>query len=88
MDDDELRIKKYSEKDISELKKIKPLWAYGEHLDKLMDYSQHPDYNSYKIFIVKVTELVNKTDFLNLDFTKLFCGDIASDYRIMTILII
>jgi hypothetical protein len=86
MDDDELRIKKYSEKDISELKKIKPLWAYGENLDKLMDFTQHPECDSYKIFIVRVSELVNKTEFLNLDLTKLFCGDIASDYRIMTTL--
>ncbi len=84
MNDVELRIKKYSEKHINELKKIKPLWAYGENIDKLLDYTQHPEYDSYKIFIVNVSELVNKTNFINLDLSKLFCGDIASDYRIMT----
>ena len=86
MDEDELRIENYSKRNISQLREIKPFWAYGENIDKLLDLTQHPENDRYRIFFVNTTELVEKTEFLNFDMTQLFTGDIASDYRIMTTL--
>lgn len=86
MDDDELRIENYSKRDISQLRKIKPLWAYGDNIDKLLDFRQHPENDRYKIFFVNTSELLGKTEFINLDITQLFTGEIASDYRVMTTL--
>ena len=86
MDEDELRIENYSNRDISQLRKIKPLWAYGENIDKLFDLTQHPENDRYKIFFVNTSELIEKTEFIDFDMTQLFTGEIASDFRVMTTL--
>lgn len=86
MDEDELRIEKYSKRGVLKIKEIKPLWACGENINKVMDYSHHPESNSHKIFLVSTIEIVKRAELLGLDMTKLFTGNIASDYRIMTTL--
>lgn len=68
------------------LKKIEPKWAYGENLDKVYDYSQHPAIGGYKILNVFVKDLIENVEFYDFDVMKLFSDEISSDYRVVSTL--
>jgi hypothetical protein len=76
----------YVSKEIEELRKIQPLWAFGENVHHIQDYSQHPENGSYDILIVDVTQLIKRIEFINFDIEILFTGDLASDCRLATTL--
>lgn len=79
-------VKNYLSKSVSDLRAIKPKWAYGENLDKLLDVSQHPKLSKYSIYLVETEILVRKTEFYGFDINSLFTGDLASDSRVASIL--
>ena len=84
--DREEQLKLYQQKVLTELQKIQPKWAYGKEADSLLDFSQHPINESYSIFLVDTSELIQKTEFIGFDAQVLFTGDLASDSRIATTL--
>jgi hypothetical protein len=76
----------YRSRPIDIYQKLTPRWACGEHVDHLLDFSQHPRVGPYKIFIVDTEELVSKVSFYGFDPRTLFTGEDASDYRVITTL--
>lgn len=85
-DPHESRVRHYQNKSIAEIRKISPLWAYGEHCDKLFDKSQHPYFEKYSIFIVDVSDLIKNTALMDFNPETLFTNDLASDSRVATTL--
>ena len=76
----------YTARKIKDLKNISAKWAYGENVDKLVDYWQHPQGEKSKIFIVNLQKLIDKTELLDFNIHLLFTGDEASDFRVATTL--
>ena len=79
-------IKLYRSKTLSELKQIRPSWAFGNDSDKLWDRRQLPSYGSYTIFKVDTAELVNNSLFYEVDVNQLFTNDLTNNYRVARIL--
>ncbi|MFA6082762.1 hypothetical protein [Mucilaginibacter sp.] len=76
----------YQQKSLDELRMIKPLWAYGENADKMLDYALHPKNQEYVIFHVYPSELVRSTEFYEVSIDKLFTGVLLNDSRVAGIL--
>ena len=85
-DEFEEEVLEFRKIEIETLKKIQPKWACGKHADKIMDYSQNPEFGDYKIFKVSIEDLLVNVEFIDFDVAKLFVDDIASDYRVVSTL--
>lgn len=84
--DKEEQLTVYMRADLAELQKIKPRWAYCNHINELLDYSIHPENNEYTIFLVNVCELIENAEFNEVTISSIFTGNVVNDIRISSIL--
>ncbi len=85
-DDFDVRIKFYKEKTDAQLKMIIPLWAYGDNIDHLLNSTLHPKSKEHQLFLVDTTELVDISEFNEVNLNTLFTGEMLNDGRVATIL--
>ena len=82
----ELNYNKYIDCQISEIMKIKPLWAIDENIRFLLDQTIHPNNDRFVFKTVKTKRLIECSDFKEIDISLLYTGDKANDNRISRIL--
>jgi len=76
----------YLKADLADLQKIKPRWAFGNHINELLDYSIHPENNDYTIFLVNLRELLENAEFNEVTINSFFTGNVVNHIRISSIL--
>ncbi len=69
-----------------ELQTIKPKWAYGRNINKLLNTMLHPANQDYEIFFVKPSDLIKCSEFYEVNTEILFTGENLNDCRITGIL--
>jgi len=84
--DFKVRIKFYKEKTDEQLKSITPLWAYGEHIDHLLNSTLNHKNKEHQIFLVNTKELIKVSEFNEVNTSVLFTGEMLNDGRVATIL--
>lgn len=85
-DEFEDEVSDFQKLDFETIMNIVPKWAYGNDLDKLYEYAQHPKLGNYKIFNVNLKELIENVELFDFDLNKLFVSDLNSDYRVVSTL--
>ncbi|NVO09547.1 MAG: hypothetical protein HXX16_06265 [Bacteroidales bacterium] len=77
---------RYINCEMSEIMKIKPLWAIDENVGFLLDKALHPNNDRFVFKIVKTKRLIECSDFKEVDIRLLYTGDDTNDNRISQIL--
>lgn len=76
----------YKAMSLMELRAIKPKWAYGRNINKLLNPTLHPTNQDYEFFFVKPSDLIKCSEFYEVNTEILFTGESLNDHRVTGIL--